>query len=269
MNYLNPFTHLEALTVLLLIFLISITFRFVDHRGLIASFVVGYIIYIFGGREYFIALITFYLISVILTKIRVKKVREVENKEDGVRGWRNVVANGFTATVTAVAAGLSANYKIFFATYLGALSSAFADTLATEVGLLYHGMPRLITNMKKVRPGTPGAVTTLGYLGGLMGMTILTLIASTIDKRLSFYEVAAVVYLSGLAGMTVDSILGATIQAKYRCRVCGKNTESSTHCEAESEKIEGVRYIDTHAVNLIATMVGGLIGYTLVNMLFR
>jgi len=269
LGYLDVFTHLEALAILLLIFLISIVFKFVDFGGIIASFIVGYLIYVFGGREYFIALITFYLVSVILTKIRVKKVREVENKEDGVRGWRNVVANGFTATVAAVASGLSADHRVFFATYLGALSSAFADTLATEVGLMYPGMPRLITSMKKVKPGTPGAVTPLGYMGGLMGMTVLALVASIIDKRLSFYEVAAIVFLPGLVGMTIDSILGATIQAKYRCRICGKNTESSSHCGEKSEQIKGVRYINTHTVNLIATIIGGTIAYTLANIFLQ
>ena len=267
MSYLNPFTHIEALTILVIIFLLSIKFKFVDLEGLATSFIVGYLIYVFGGREYFLALITFYLISVVFTKIRVRRVKELENKEDGVRGWRNVVANGLTVTVAAVASGLSTDQKIFFAAYLGALSSAFADTLATEIGLLHPRMPRLITSMKRVKPGTPGAVTHLGYLGGLIGMTTLTLISSTIDKRLSFYETAIIVYSSGLIGMTVDSILGATVQAKYRCRVCGKNTESSIHCGSTAVQIEGVKYINTHTVNLISTIIGAIIAITILNTL--
>jgi len=267
LSYLNSYIHLEALTILTIIFLLSIKFRFIDSRGVATSFIVGYLIYVFGGRVYFLALITFYLVSVAFTKIRVRIVKEVGNKEDGVRGWRNVIANGLTATITAVASGLSTDQKIFFAAYLGALSSAFADTLATEIGLLYPRMPRLITNMKKVKPGTPGAVTHLGYLGGLIGMTTLTFISSTIDKRLSFYEAAIIVYSSGLIGMTVDSILGATVQAKYRCRTCGKNTESSSHCGSNAEQIEGIKYINTHTVNLIATIIGAIIAITILNTL--
>ena len=267
MSYLNPYTHLEALAILAIIFLLSIKFRFIDSGGVATSFIVGYLIYVFGGRIYFLALITFYLVSVAFTKIRVRRIKEVENKEDGVRGWRNVIANGLTATITAVASGLSTDQKIFFAAYLGALSSAFADTLATEIGLFYPRMPRLITNMKKVKPGTPGAVTCLGYLGGLIGMTTLTLISSTIDKRLTFYEAAIIIYSSGLVGMTVDSILGATVQAKYRCRICSKNTESPTHCGSSAEKIEGVKYINTHTVNLIATIIGAIIAIILVEVL--
>jgi uncharacterized protein (TIGR00297 family) len=267
LSYLNPYTHLEALTILAIISLLSIKFRFIDSGGVATSFIVGYLIYVFGGRIYFLTLITFYLVSVAFTKIRVRRVKEVENKEDGVRGWRNVVANGLTATVTAVASGLSTDQKILFAAYLGALSSAFADTLATEIGLLYPRMPRLITNMKIVKPGTPGAVTYLGYLGGLIGMTALTLISSTIDKRFTFYEAAIMIYSSGLIGMTLDSILGATVQAKYRCRICGKNTESSTHCGATAEKIKGVKYINTHTVNLIATIIGAIAATILVEAL--
>ncbi|MCL7383587.1 MAG: DUF92 domain-containing protein [Thaumarchaeota archaeon] len=267
MSYLNPYIHLEALTILAIIFLISMKFRFIDRGGVVTSFIVGYIIYVFGGRVYFLALLTFYLVSVAFTKIRVRRVKEVENKEDGVRGWRNVLANGLTATATAVASGLSAEQKILFAAYLGALSSAFADTLATEIGLLYPRMPRLIINMKKVKPGTPGAVTYLGYMGGLIGMTTLTLISSTIDKRLTFYEAAIIIYSSGLVGMTIDSILGATVQAKYRCRVCSKNTESSTHCGSTAEIIEGVKYINTHTVNLIATIIGAIVATIILEVL--
>jgi uncharacterized membrane protein len=98
LSYLNPYIHLEALTILAVIFLISMKFRFIDRGGVVTSFIVGYIIYVFGGRVYFLALLTFYLVSVAFTKIRVRRVKEVENKEDGVRGWRNVLANGLTAT---------------------------------------------------------------------------------------------------------------------------------------------------------------------------
>lgn len=267
MSYLNPLLHLEAIAILAMIFLLSIRFKFIDLGGAATSSIVGYLIYVFGGRSYFLALIAFYLVSVVFTKVRVRRVQEVENKEDGVRGWRNVVANGFTATITAVLSGLSGEQKTFYTAYLGALSSAFADTLATEIGLLYPRMPRLITSMKKVKPGTPGAVTPLGYLGGLMGMTILVFVSSTMDKRLPLHEVLVIIYSSGLIGMTVDSILGATIQAKYRCRMCGKNTESSTHCGLIAEQLKGMRYIDTHTVNLIATIVGAVVASTMATVL--
>lgn len=267
MSYLDPLTHLEIITILAIIFLLSIKFKFIDVRGAATSLVVGYLIYVFGGRTYFLALIAFYLVSVVFTKIRVRMVKEVENKETGVRGWRNVVANGFTATIAAVASGLSGEQKIFYAAYLGALSSAFADTLATEIGLLYPKMPRLITSMKRVEPGTPGAVSTLGYLGGLLGMTILALISSTVNKRLTLNEVLAVIYSSGLVGMTIDSILGATVQAKYRCRTCGKNTESSVHCGLRADQIKGVKYINTHTVNFVATIIGAIIASIVITFL--
>lgn len=246
-----------------MIFILSLRFRFVDIGGIITSSIVGYLIYVFGGREYFLALLTFYLISVVFTKIRVRRVKNLQNKEDGVRGWRNVIANGGVATVAAVMAGLSTHEELFFAVYLGAISSAFADTLATEIGLLYPKMPRLITNMKEVKPGTPGAVTPLGYLGGLAGLTILTLLTSLVQKRLPVNEVAVTVYSSGLVGMTIDSLLGASIQAKYRCTVCGKLTESPHHCGKSAEHLKGFKLIDTHTVNFIATLVGATVALTI------
>lgn len=268
MTYLDISTHLEASIILLAIFIVSLRFRFVDLGGIVTSFIVGYLVYVFGGREYFLVLIIFFLVSVVLTKIRVRRVRNLQNKEDGVRGWRNVIANGCTATVAAVMAGLSNDEKVFFAAYLGAISSAFADTLGTEVGLLYPRMPRLITSMKKVNPGTPGGITPLGYLGGFAGLTILTIVISLVDRRLLIDELAAIIYPSGLVGMTMDSLLGAGIQAKYRCIVCGKLTESPIHCGQHAEHVEGFKLINTHTVNFIATVIGTITALTIFRYLY-
>lgn len=258
MALLDPFRHLEALAILIPIFLISLRFRFIDMGGVAASFAVGYLVYVFGGREYFAVLLTFYLVSVSFTKLRVRTVKEAHNKENGVRSWKNVLANGCTATLAAVMAGISSDERTFFAIYLGAISSAFADTLATEIGLLYPGKPRLITSMREVRPGTPGGVTPLGYLGGVVGMIILALVVHLLDKRMVAGELVAIIFSSGLVGMTVDSILGASIQAKYRCRGCGKDVESPYHCGQPAEHLTGLKPVDTHVVNLLATVGGAL-----------
>ncbi|MCF8885047.1 MAG: DUF92 domain-containing protein [Nitrososphaerota archaeon] len=266
MTYTDITLHIEAIIVLSIISVTSIKFKFVDKSGIISSLLVGYPIYVFGGREYFILLLTFFFISAIMTKIRMRKVKYVYNKEDGVRSWRNVVANGLVVTVTAIGAGLSNNGRTFFTAYLGALSTAFADTLGTEVGLLYKGKPRLIINMKKVNPGTPGAVTLLGYLGGVIGLTILTLLVTLTCNKIRFHAASLIIYCSGLVGMTIDSFLGALVQAKYRCGVCGKITESSFHCESKAEQIQGLKYINTHTVNLIATIIGGIIAVVLTDL---
>ena len=67
---------------------------------------------------------------------------------------------------------LFSNYAVFF----GAISAALSDTLSSEVGLLSKKNPRLITNMKEVKPGTDGGVTLLGFAGAFFGALVISLL---------------------------------------------------------------------------------------------
>ncbi len=247
----------EALAVVGLIGVLSLRFRILNLKGVIASVPVGLSIYIFGGREFFILLLVFYVLSSAATWLRVRYFRiEVIDKE-WVRGWRNVAANGIVAASAATLNILSNKscFNPYLAAYLGAVGTAFADTLATEIGLLYPRNPRLIVSMKKVPRGTPGAVSPYGYLASILALSIFAAILSICGK----VRLIPSLYIAGLIGVTIDSILGGTVQAHYRCVVCGKETENPMHCGRKAEKISGVGVINTHTVNFLSTLAGAVI----------
>ena len=153
---------------------------------------------------------------------------------------------------------------IFVAGFLGAVGTAFADTLATELGLLYKRPPRLITNFKKVSPGTSGAISPLGEAAMLLAISILSMLAYALGVIVvGFFTLFLLVALSSVAGATIDSLLGATVQAKYRCTICNKIVESKVHCNKETEYVEGVRFFNNHVVNLTSTLLGALIAIIL------
>ncbi|RLG01524.1 MAG: hypothetical protein DRN49_01075 [Thaumarchaeota archaeon] len=251
LNALNLVIHAEAVTVILIIALLSLKFKLLSRSGVLASIPIGYVIYVFGGVEYFILLLVFYLTSGIATKFRVKQVGKDVMDKDWIRSWRNVVANGATAAAISLLSIMEFNRGPVTAAYLGAVGTAFADTLATEVGLLYPREPRLITNMRRVMRGTPGAVSPYGYIGGVAALLILSLFSAV--TRIASLKIIIAMIISGTLGMTIDSVLGATIQSKYKCTVCGRLTESRVHCGRVAERAKGISFIDTHAVNLIST----------------
>lgn len=259
MNAFNLVIHVEVIAVILIIALLSLKFKLLNRSGVLASIPIGYVIYVFGGVEYFIALLIFYLVSGIATKFRVKQIGRNVMDKDWIRSWRNVLANGATAAMISLLNIMGFNQVQITAAYLGAVGTAFADTLATEVGLLYPREPRLITNMRKVMRGTPGAVSSYGYLGGVIALLILTF--SSMVTRMAGLKIIFATIISGTLGMTIDSVLGATIQSKYRCAICGKLTESRIHCGRAAERVRGISFIDTHAVNLISTTLGAIIAY--------
>ncbi len=256
MSIIDPLFQLEAVIALALLSALSLKFKVLDRKGTLAAIPVGYVILVLGDLRYFLVLLIFFAVSGAATKIRIRKIGRGFSEKDWIRSWRNVLANGLIPTIIILLAALSPGdeTKLMAAGYLGGIGTAFADTLATEIGLLYPHDPRIITSFKRADRGTPGAVSPYGYAGGALALLILCGVAYALnlqDPRLLLS-----VFISGIIGMNVDSFLGATVQAKYRCSVCGKLTENAVHCGKPAQKISGVKLITTHIVNLISILIG-------------
>lgn len=68
------------------------------------------------------------------------------------------------------------------------------------------------------------------------------------------------VVLAGIAGAFADSVAGATLQQRRWCASCEKETERGLHdCGATTTHASGVTLMDNDVVNLLATVVGGVL----------
>jgi uncharacterized protein (TIGR00297 family) len=145
------------------------------------------------------------------------------------------MANGISPLLFVVSEFISPG-AIFVAGYLGAISTAMADTMSSEIGMTSHSDPWLITNFKRVKPGTHGGVSLLGTAASLVGCLIVGVFAwlMRIETQASWsiYSVILICAVGGIVGNTVDSLLGAVFELK------GKMSNSQ--------------------VNLISTLAGGL-----------
>jgi uncharacterized protein (TIGR00297 family) len=102
--------------------------------------------------------------------------------------------------------------EIVFAPMLAALAEAAADTVSSEIGQLAGGQPRLITTMRRVDPGTDGAVSLGGTLAGLLAAAIVAAIGTlALRGGLALFWISAA---GGLFGLFFDSLLGATLERK-------------------------------------------------------
>jgi uncharacterized protein (TIGR00297 family) len=98
--------------------------------------------------------------------------------------------------------------ETFAAAFVASLGAAFADTAESEVGQLARRTPRLITTLRKVPPGTDGAISIPGTLAGLIaaGLTaFLGLWLGLVGGQGAALLVACAAFLGTLA----DSFLGA------------------------------------------------------------
>ena len=95
---------------------------------------------------------------------------------------------------------------------LAALCEATADTVSSEIGQAFGGQPVLLTTLRRVEPGTDGAVSLLGTLAGIVGATFVAAVGFW-AMRMTIAG-AAIALVGGVAGLLFDSLLGATVERK-------------------------------------------------------
>jgi len=242
---------LLKLAVLAVVSIISYRLRFLDARGFVASLAVGSAVLFLGGWRLFALLLLFLLVGSLLTKVL--------NGGGGIRGWRNVLANGGWAAASASLYGLSGSQAalLFF---LGTLNAMFSDTVSTEVGMYLGGKPRLITKpWLETRRGLSGGVTVPGLLGGISGAILFSYLSLYMFRGELDASAMVSVACAGILANVLDSLLGATLQAKYRCGSCGEVVEEERHCGSTAVLISGYRGVDNHVVNMVSSLAGGLL----------
>ena len=93
---------------------------------------------------------------------------------------------------------------------LAALAEAAADTVSSEIGQVIGGQPRMITTLRKVEPGTDGAISPIGTLSGVIAALLVALVGTMAlsGSRQMLWIACA----SGVFGLFFDSLLGATFE---------------------------------------------------------
>ena len=170
--------------------------------------------------------------SLLATKYS-KKYKMSLGEFEGRRTSKNVISNGVVACFMAAFGGY---YMPFVGGFIGAIATATSDTLASEIGVLHQ--PRLITTLQKVDPGTNGAISLLGTAAGIAGATIIGICAYLLGIVANPVSAISVSIISGTVGCFADSILGALFE--------NHNMLTNEH------------------VNLIATIVGAIVGIVLI-----
>jgi uncharacterized protein (TIGR00297 family) len=95
--------------------------------------------------------------------------------------------------------------------FVAALTAGASDTIASEIGKAWGRRTWLLMPLRRVQPGTTGAISIEGTTAGLLGAFALASAAASLDL------VPAWTVLPVVAGATigsfVESTLGATLEA--------------------------------------------------------
>lgn len=231
--------------------------RALTRSGALAAFAAG-TISMAAGWGWGALLFAMFLTSSVLSRLgERKKGMRLDDviEKGGRRDALQVAANG-SLYVAAAAALAASGGSHWYAVGVGALAASTADTWSTEIGTLRGRVPRMIVSGKRVPVGTSGGITLAGTIGALAGAMFVGGAARLAEWPVAFSAVAG----GGLAGAFADSALGATIQSKRWCERCASATERTVHaCGAPTIHSGGIGWLDNDAVNLVSTIIGGLV----------
>jgi len=272
-------TVLAGLIISLAVAVFSFRRDALSASGTLAAIIVGELVFVFGGVQWFLILSVFFLTSVFFTRFKQESKGDVikEFAKGGVRDFWQVLANGGVAALIAIAFFYYPSALVLFG-FLGVVATITADTWATELGILGRTRPRLITTWQRVRVGTSGAISFSGTLYALAGSAAIAVCFFATQPYLGrlFLPLSAgtvvgsflIICFSGVLGSLSDSLLGATLQAMYYCTHCKTETEKLVHtCGHKTSAIRGLAWFDNDLVNLASSMFGGALAALLASRL--
>lgn len=229
--------------------------------GAVAAFVMGVSFVFFGEPIWFTLLLTFFISASFWStfKKHTKQKREAEKQyeKSGKRDAWQVFANGGIGMLLCIVSYFYYS-ELLLIVFVMVMAIVNADTWATEIGGLSRQQPRHIITGKKVEAGTSGGITILGTVAALAGAALIGIVAALFTQQWKYVLVAV---LAGIVGCMLDSLLGATVQRMFKCKVCQKVTERSTHCNEQTTFISGVKWINNDVVNIASSFIGAGVGY--------
>ena len=179
--------------------------------GVLGGLLVGVPIYACLGPAGFALLVLFVAGGSALTRLGYEEKRRAGGAQEhgGRRGARNALANAGVPVLCALLYALDLS-EAFSVAYVAAIGAAFADTAESEVGQLSRRAPRRLTSLRRVPPGTDGAVSLPGTLAGVAAAGLTAGLGLALGL-VGGWGAAGLAALAAFLGTVADSLVGARL----------------------------------------------------------
>jgi uncharacterized protein (TIGR00297 family) len=210
----------------------------IDLLGALTGGVITFCMFLNSQWLGILALTLFFGLGTFVSHWKVEQKRKinVEQENKGKRTIVNAVSNGGFAGLCGFLGWFLPEYQLTFELMMiASIASAMSDTFSSELGNVYGRRYINILTFKSDIRGKDGVISLEGTIAGLVGAAILAILFVVFRGN---YLFALLIILCGMIGNFSDSILGATLQQKD--------------------------LLDNHQVNLVSTIISGLIMFLIV-----
>ncbi|WP_316821325.1 DUF92 domain-containing protein [Pedobacter gandavensis] len=201
-----------ALLLLLVVVVICVKKRKLTFSAAVTAAILGFLVAAVSGLKGISMLAAFFGLSLIATSHK-KSLKQLIHPDSGEKTGRDawqVLANGGVAGFMALLCFLDTeNSPLYLLMMAASLASALADTLSSELGMVYGKRFYNIVTFQKDANGLDGVVSIEGTIIGAIGAGIIALIYA------GFGQMALVVLLAGVLGNLTDSLLGGLLERKH------------------------------------------------------
>lgn len=205
------------LIIFVVVLIIAIAFSTSQKKltagGSVAAAVLAIIIYSGSGLAGTALLAAFFAIGVFATWWNRRSRTMYTLHENEKRDALQVLANGGVAGILSLLILAFPDFEMVLVVMVAAaFSSAAADTVSSELGIVYGTRSYNITTFQSDEKGENGVISVEGLLLGLAASVLVAAVYCVlIDANLTSF---LVVVAAGTAGNLADSLLGATLERK-------------------------------------------------------
>jgi len=215
--------------------------RKLTFAATVTAAIMATLLFIASGPDSVILLALFFISGVLATawKREWKENNGLVKKEEGKRNTGQVLANGGMMTLIGLMLIVTPSaLQTGLVLMACCVSSATADTVSSETGMVYGSKHFNILNFRKDVRGADGVISIEGTLAGIAGSSVIAL-AYVLLTQWNF-NAFAIIVTSGTIGNIADSLMGALLERRH---IIGNNT-----------------------VNFLNTLVAAVSGYLLLHL---
>ncbi len=207
---------LQALLINTVLIALAQRLPLLTRAGWVHAGILGTVLWGCLGWTGWVAVVVYLALGSAVTKLgfEQKQERGLAEARGGQRSPANVWGSAATGAGLALLIGAGIEPKLWLTLgFAASFAAKLADTFGSEIGKRWGSTPRLITTLRRVEPGTEGAISLEGTLASAAGSLVMSLVMWALVLVPSG-RLMLLVAVVGFVATLAESVLGAIAQQR-------------------------------------------------------